>query len=142
MDEIEGEHQILAEKIREETVSTAHIESAQYVYDVVRTEITQIRTMENSQNKETDTQNEEVDEEVTDYHDDQSEINETEQDECTEAEPWIPENGINVTNLFTAYYQRIEQFVKSEGLIPIKTNMQELSALNHILDLNHCNTAK
>lgn len=45
------------------------------------------------------------------------------------------ENGINVTNLFTEYRQRIEQFVNSEGLIPFETHVQELSALNHILIL-------
>lgn len=124
------------EKIREETISTTHIESARYVLDVVRTEINQIKTMENSQNKETDNQSEDADEEVTDYHeDDQNEIYEPEEDECTEAEPWILENGINVTNLFNEYYQRIEQFVKSESLIPLETHVQELSALNHILVL-------
>ena len=45
------------------------------------------------------------------------------------------ENGINVTILFTEYCQRVEQFVKTEGLIPIETRIQELSALNHILVL-------
>ena len=45
------------------------------------------------------------------------------------------ENGINVTSLFTEYYQRVEQFVKTEGLIPIEPHVQELSALNHILVL-------
>lgn len=45
------------------------------------------------------------------------------------------ENGINVTTLFTEYYKRVEQFVKTEGLIPIETHVQELSALNHILVL-------
>lgn len=48
------------EKIREETISIAHIESAQYVQDVVRTEMKQIKVMENSQNKETDSQSEEL----------------------------------------------------------------------------------
>lgn len=125
------------EKIREETASTAHIESAQYVQDAVRTEINQIKATENSQNKETDSQSEETDEETTDHHedDDQNEISETEEDKCTEAEPWILGNGINVTNLFTEYRQRIEQFVKSEGFIPLESHVQELAAFNHILIL-------
>lgn len=54
------------EKIRKETVSATHIESARYVQDVVRTEINQINTMENSQNKETDSQSGEAVEETTD----------------------------------------------------------------------------
>ncbi|KAI8330666.1 hypothetical protein EDC96DRAFT_528088 [Choanephora cucurbitarum] len=124
------------EKIREETVSNTHIEGAQYVQDVVRSEIDQIRTMDNSQNQEKDTQTDKTDEEATEYHEDeQNKINETEEDESAEVEPWIMENGINVTSLFTEYYQRVEQFVKTEGLIPIETHVQELSALNHILVL-------
>ncbi|KAI7856631.1 hypothetical protein BDC45DRAFT_533595 [Circinella umbellata] len=109
------------EKIREETVSNTHIEGARYVQDVVRSEIDQIRTMDNK---------------ATEYHEDeQNKINETEEDESVEVEPWIMENGINVTSLFTEYYQRVEQFVKTEGLIPIEPHVQELSALNHILVL-------
>ncbi|ORE02358.1 hypothetical protein BCV72DRAFT_53925 [Rhizopus microsporus var. microsporus] len=99
----------------------------------------QIKVMENSQNKETDSQSEEIDKETTEkllYHeDDQDEINETEEDEGTEAEPWILENGINVTNLFTEYRQHVKQFVESEGFIPLESHVQELAALNHILIL-------
>ncbi|KAI7887055.1 uncharacterized protein EV154DRAFT_573864 [Mucor mucedo] len=53
--------------------------------------------------------------------------------ESVEVEPWIMENGINVTTLFTEYYKRVEQFFKTEGLIAIEIHVQELSALNHIL---------
>ncbi|KAG1626920.1 hypothetical protein G6F44_012313 [Rhizopus delemar] len=70
---------------------------------------------------------------ITSDDDDQNEINETEEVEGPEAEPWILENGINITNLFTEYRQRVEQFVKSEGFIPLESHVQELAALNHIL---------
>ena len=70
------------EKIREETVSNTHIEGAQYVQDVVRSEIDQISTIDTRQNQEKDTQTDKTDEEATEYHEDeQNEVNETKEDE-------------------------------------------------------------
>ncbi|KAI7874007.1 uncharacterized protein EV154DRAFT_527502 [Mucor mucedo] len=117
------------EKIRVETVSNTHIEGGQYVQE-------DVRAMDNSQNQEKDAQTDKTDGEATEYHEDeQNKIKETEEDESVEVEPWIMENGINVTTLFTEYYKRVEQFFKTEGLIPIEIHVQELSALNHILIL-------
>lgn len=83
----------------------------------------QIKVTENSQN-----------EELLNFHD-VHEINETEEDEGTEAEPWILENVINVTNLFTEHRQHVKQFIKYKGLISLENHVQELAALNHMLIL-------
>ncbi|CAO3657507.1 unnamed protein product [Mucor hiemalis] len=138
------------EKIRDETIANAHIEGAQYVQamdskgassisvsisltlpddtelslseseleDVVRSEINEIRTMDDSTNQEKDAV---TDGEAT------AEIN--------EEEPWILENGINVTSLFTIYLEPVRQLIEMEGLIHIETHVQELSALNRVLVL-------
>lgn len=79
-----------------------------------------------NRNQKKDAQTDKTDEEATEYHEDeQNKINESEGDESVEVAPWIMENGINVTTLFTEYYKRVEQFVKTEGLIPIETHVQE-----------------
>ncbi|CAO3657573.1 unnamed protein product [Mucor hiemalis] len=84
------------EKIRDETITNT--EGANFDQDVVTHEI-------NSANLEEDAV---TDGEAT------AEIN--------EEEPWILENGINVTSLFTIYFERVRQLIEMEGLIHIETH--------------------
>lgn len=137
------ETKFLLQAVLDETSNFSHIQGAQYFQDVVRLEIQAISNTEPSSSRSTEDDfllfnppqngittdisfnNSPVAEEAVQDHNNHHHIS-----------PWILNNGINTTELFSKYFNNVKKLIESKNLVAIETHVQDLACLNHTLVLN------